>query len=175
MVSASETDLLQTVLEDMGYRTEVAKSGRGVLAESSTRVVSAIVYDGVLQLLDDWEDQQSLLLDTARDRLTVEKAWELFLVLACRTRADPDEMRVLQGIRRDPSYARKLVVADLKEMSPARLRNELAQLEELPLPSADTPRDALEILKERAEAEEASDVLIAIAAYRANRPVFEDL
>ena len=174
-MGVNELTLLRAVLEDMGYRTDGVNNGAKVLAENSTRVAAAVVYDGVLQLLHDWEDQQAWLLDTARDRLTVEKAWELFLVLACRASADPDEMRALQGIRRDPSYARKLVIAGLGEMSPARLRDELAPLEEIPLPSPEPPPDALETLKRRAEAEEAQDVLAVIAAYRSNRPLLEDL
>ena len=167
--------LIETVLDDMGYRTEPLEDRTGVVAENSTRVVLAVVFDGVLQLLGNWEDHQAWLLDTARKRLTVDKAWELFIVLACRSSADPDEMRALQGIRRDATYARKLVVSGLGGMSPARLRDELAPLEELPLPSPEPAPDALETLWRRAHEEGAQDVVAVIAAYRANRPLFEEL
>jgi hypothetical protein len=167
--------LVAAVLDDMGYRTEPLDDRPGLLAENSTRVVLTVVFDGVLQLLRSWEDHQAWLLETARERLTVDKAWEVFLVLACRSPTDADEMRALQGIRRDAAYARKLVVSGLDAMSPVRLRDELAPLEDLPLPAPEPAPDALETLRRRAEEEGADDVLTVVAAYRANQPLFENL
>jgi len=168
--------LLETVLKSGGYRTSRPPEGEdGVLGESASRVVWAVSFAAVLDLLEGWEQEQDWLIALARDRLTVEKAWELYLVLGCDPDPDPIERHALEAVRRDSSYTRKLVVPSLAKSSLARARDWLAPLEELRLPPASSPPDALGLVEETAVAGGNEDALKVIAAYRANRPLFEEL
>jgi hypothetical protein len=167
--------LLEAVLREAGYRTSRTLDRQGVLGESASRVVWAVSFASVIDLLEGWEQEQDWLVGLARDHLTVEKAWELYLVLGCDPEPDPIERHALEAIRRDAGYARKLVVPSLSKLSPARARDWLAPLEELRLPQASPPPDALGLVEETAAAQGNEDALRVIEAYRANRPLFEDL
>jgi hypothetical protein len=167
--------VLETVLSDGGYRTSRAPDREGVLGESASRVVWAVSFAAVLDLLEGWEQEQDWLIALARDHLTVEKAWELYLVLGCDPDPDPIERHALEAVRRDSSYARKLVVPSLAKLSLAGAKDWLAPLEELRLPQASTPPDALGLVEETAVARGNEDALKVIAAYRSNRPLFEEL
>jgi hypothetical protein len=166
--------LLDTILYEAGYRTSRPPEREGILGESASRVVWAVSFSAVTDLLERWEYEQDWLIGVARDHLSVEKAWELYLVLGCDPEPDPIERHALEAVRSNAGYARKLVVPALAKLSLARARDWLAPLEELRLPQASPPPDALGLVEETATAEGNDDALKVIAAYRANRPLFED-
>jgi hypothetical protein len=174
-MSEQALTLLDTVLAASGYHTEFPDDRIGVLGEDETRIVWAAAFPGVTALLDGWEEEQAWLVTRATDRVSTEKSWELYLVLACEAEPDEYEAQAIEGIRRDVSYARKLVVTGAGHMSPSRLRDRLAALDTLVLRQGAEPVDALAVLEEAAVAESNSDALTVLASYRANRPLFGDL
>jgi hypothetical protein len=167
--------LLETLLRDADYRTTRSSEREGVLAESTSRVVWAVSFRAVLELLEGWEAEQAWLMELARERLTVDKAWELYLVLGCEAEPDEFEWHALEAVRQDPSYARKLVVPSLEEATIGKAKRWLAPLEELRLPETDSPPDALGLIEQVAQERSYTDALKVLSAYRDNRPLFEDL
>ena len=169
----------QTLLEDAivaaGYRVQGVEDREGVLAENAARVVWAVVYEGVLDLLDDWEEEQAWLVELA-ERLSVEKAWELYLVLACGRSPESGELEALEAVRRDASYARKIVVPGISDLSPGTVQDYVAPLEELPLETPPPPADALQLIQATAATESNNqDALAVIDAYRQNQAPFSGL
>ena len=167
--------LLENVLDSAGYHTSRRTDRAGVLGESPSRVVWAVSFAAVLDLLEGWEAEQNWVTALARDHLTVEKAWELYLVLGCEPEPDEFELHALEAVRHDAGFARKLVVPSLGELNVAKVKRWLAPLEELRLPQASPPPDALGLVEDVARQQGNNDVLTVIAAHRNNRPLFEGL
>jgi len=167
-------DQLRSVLLPAGY-AEIDEARPGLLLENLERVVWAVAYHGVDDLLGSWQDEQAWLVDSTRDRLSPAKTWELYIVLACGVEPDEPERRLLEGVRADTSFSRKLVVPAIDRLTPARLAHYLAPL--LPLPEAGTaePVDALALIEAAAEQEGNRDALVVLSAFRENRPLFEGL
>jgi hypothetical protein len=168
-------DQLDAVLREIGYQTTQPAGRPGVLGESPTRVVWATEWPGVISLIEGWEDEQTWLVEYAAERISTEKSWELYLVLACGPAPDENERQALEGIRRDLGYARKLVVPGFGRMTPARVLDYLAPLEDLTLEVPQRAPEALELLRERAAADSRTDVLAILEAHRRNEPLLEAL
>lgn len=168
-------ELIRTLLVDAGYETEPDVGRLGVLGENSARVVWAVVYAGVTELLSEWEAEQAWLVEYAGSRVSIEKTWELYLVLACGQEPDGPEAQALEGIRRDASYARKVVAPGLDDLAVGRLNDYLAPLRDLPVnPGAPRP-NALSLIEDAARQERNDDALAVLSAFRENRPLLEDL
>lgn len=167
--------LFDTVLTSAGYRTERLEARFGVLGEDASRIVWAVAFPAVTALLERWEEEQAWLVEITSERVSVEKSWELYLVLACDPVPDEHEAQALAGVHRDVAYARKLVVPGMAGMSPSRLRDRLAPLEELALAPTQSAPDGFALLQQRAEEAGVADALTVLGAYRDNRPLFERL
>jgi hypothetical protein len=167
--------LLETALVGAGYRVDRGERPDGVLGEDATRIVWAVAFRGISALLEGWEAEQAWLVETAAARVSRDKSWELYLVLTCGPQADEFEAQAIEGIRRDVSYARKLVVPGAAEMSPSRMQDRLAALQDLTLEATSQPSDALTLLEERARTNGMGDAVTVLDAHRANRPLFGDL
>ena len=167
--------LLETVLLGAGYRVDRGERPDGVLGEDATRIVWAVAFRGISALLEGWEAEQAWLVETAAGRVSLDKSWELYLVLTCGPEPDEFEAQAIEGIRRDASYARKLVIPGAAEMSPSRMQDRLAALHDLTLEAPSQASDALSLLENRARAAGVADAVTVLDAYRANRPLFGDL
>jgi hypothetical protein len=174
-VTSEALDVLEPVLRDAGYRTERPEARLGVLGESPSRIVWATAWDGVLEMLEGWEDEQAWLVQFAGNNVSEDKSWELYVVLACGPQPDEHERQALEGIRRDLSYARKLVVPGIDRMSPHRVLDHLAPLQDLRLEVPAPAPDAFALLRARAESESRADVLSILDAHRSNRPLLDAL
>lgn len=166
--------LIARLLEASGYRVDAHQEREGILGEDAARVVWAVHFAGVVELLETWEDEQAWLVGLAA-QLSTEKSWELYLVLACGPRPDRAELRQLDVIRRDISYARKVIVPGADALLPAAVRSYLAPLEPLDAAPVTALPDALSEVERVAEAEGRMDALKVLAAFRENRSLLEDL
>lgn len=174
-MSESAETVVEAVLTGSGYVIERPEQRLGVLGENATRLVWAVNFPTVSGLLERWNAEQEWLVRVTDDLVSVEKSWDLYLVLTCNPPPDEHEAQALEGIRRDVAYARKLVVAGLSDMSPARLQDRLAPLRELQIGSHETPPNPFDLLKAMASADRHPDALAILAAYSLNQPLFGDL
>lgn len=166
--------LIARLLEAAGYRVEQHLEREALLGEDLARVVWVVHFSGVIHLLEQWEDEQTWLVALA-DGISLEKSWELYLVLACGPRPDRPELRQLDEVRRDTSYARKVIVPGADTLLPAAVRSYLAPLEPLDVANGAAPPDALAEVERIARAEGRLDALSVLDAFRENRPLLENL
>lgn len=166
--------LIAQLLQAAGYRVQARDERGGLLGEDAARVVWAAHFPGVLDLLERWEDEQAWLVGLA-EQLSVEKSWELYLILACGPRPDRDEQRQLDAVRRDTGYTRKVIVPGADTLLPSAMRGYLAPLEQLDVDPHLPEHDALRDVERKAREEGRNDALEVIAAFRTNRPLFDGL
>jgi hypothetical protein len=114
------------------------------------------------------------LVNLVRDRrVSSEKTWELYLVLAAPDQPSEEQWMSLEAIRGDTSFARKLVVPRLDAVNPSRAKNLLAPLFPLsPVEPQDTG-EALSLVEEEARSEGYETALNVLKLFRENRPLFE--
>jgi hypothetical protein len=166
--------LIAQLLQGAGYSVQAVDEREGLLGEDAARVVWVAHFPGVVDLLERWENEQAWLVGLA-EQLSLEKSWELYLVLACGPRPDRAEQRQLDAVRRDTAYARKVIVPGADALLPTTLRSYLAPLEQLDILPSLPSHDALEEVERKATAEGRRDALEVLAAFRENRPLFDSL
>lgn len=164
--------LLRTLLTESGLELQDVPQRRGVLAEDAQRVVWAVVFETPQALLEGWEIEQAWFVDVAsRGSLSVEKSWDMYLVLASIQPAGFHVLPALDKIRRDVSLTRKLVVPGIGSSNPARIRSLLAPLRPLPSDIGTDLLDVLTIVDREATVEERDDVRQVLSAFRSNEPL----
>jgi hypothetical protein len=166
--------VVSQLLEQAGYQVEPRTDRDGVLGEDPARVVWSVYFPGVLDLLERWEEEQAWLVGVTQD-LSLEKSWELYLVLLCGPRPDRFERRSLDAIRRDTGYARKVIVPGADHLLASEVAGYMAPLNPLDVEVQREPIDALAQLEEKARREENEDAIKVLAAFRKNQPLFDDL
>jgi hypothetical protein len=127
----------------------------------------------VSQLLEGWRGEQAWFVEFVGDRVSFEKSWEMYLVLTTDLEPLRDELSLLETIRRDTSYTRKILIPGVEVLSPARVWDFLAPLRPLSLDIESEVPDAMRLLEDEARSDGRDDVLETLARYRENRPLFE--
>jgi hypothetical protein len=157
-----------------GYSFISTEGERSFLAESRERVLWAIVFTDSDELLSCWQEAQVQAISRT-EALSPEKAWELYLVLATELDPSPNLEGDLDEVRRDTSYARKVLVLGLESLSSKLLAQRLAPVRPLEFDLGAERPIALEMLRDRVEEEGDGDVTTVIGAFQANKPLFGDL
>lgn len=167
------TSLIRPLLQEAGYDITTLPDRPGLLAEDDVRVVWCTGFATTAELITRWQDEQAWFVGFVGDRVkTVEKSWELYLVLATDLQASPEDQSALEAVRRDASFTRKLIVPGLSVALPSSVRSLLDPLRPLSAEDHEGPLDSLKVLEDAAVREQRSDVAGVIAAFRANRPLF---
>jgi hypothetical protein len=167
--------LLQTLIEDAGFAVIPTEEREGILGEDTARIVWCTVFSSVGSLIREWQEEQTWLVNLVRARhVSTEKTWELYLVLAALGQPSEDQWMRLEEIRGDTSFARKLVLPRLDDLTPSRAKNLLAPLYPLSPDTAEDVLDALRWVEQEANREGLTDVLDVLRAFRENRPLFEE-
>jgi hypothetical protein len=165
---------LRGALRESGYRVGAIEGEGSFLAESPERVVWATVFATPQQLIGSWQEVQADAI-ARTEALGPQKSWELYLLLGSELDAGESEEAPLDAIRRDTSYARKVLVLGLAG-SQASFGTYLAPLMPLKIasPTAESA-DALSQLDDLVEAEGDDAERAVLAAFRSNRPLFGGL
>ncbi len=165
---------LREALRAGGYRVGALENESSFLAESPERVIWSSVFATPRQLLKSWQEVQAGAIERT-EALAPEKSWELYLLLGSEIEPSQAEEAELDAVRRDTSYARKVLVLGLEGGS-ARFGTYLAPLMPLQIttPPAEST-DALSRLELLVEAEGDEAEAAVVAAFKANRPLFEGL
>ena len=155
------------------YRVGEVEDERSFLAENLERAVWGTVFETPQELLGTWQETQAQAIGRTQ-ALAPEKSWELYLLLG--TELDPSEAEeaALDEVRRDTSYARKVLVFGL-EAPGVRIEPYLAPLMPLVVPAPAENRDALSRLEEVVEADGTAAERAVLEAFKSNRPLFEGL
>lgn len=164
---------LRTVLRASGYRVGEIEDERSFLAESLERAVWGTVFETPQELLGSWQETQANAIQRTQ-ALAPEKSWELYLLLGTELEPSEEEETALDAVRRDTSYARKVLVLGLDAIT-TKIDSYLAPLMPLEVVPAVEEHDALSRLEELVEADGSDPERAVLAAYRANRPLFEGL
>ncbi len=164
---------LRAALEGADYRVGEVEDERSFLAESPERVVWATVFETPQELLATWNQTQVLAIDQTRS-LAPEKSWELYLLLGTELAATEEEESELDLVRRDTSYARKVLVPGLAGLD-TEVETFIAPLIPLSIIPAKERPNALSMLDAIVEAEGSKAERVVLDAFKANRPLFEDL
>jgi hypothetical protein len=164
--------LLESLLAEAGFALTNLTERPGLLGEDAARIVWVRSYSTVGELLETWGDEQAWFVDYVGDRVSTEKTWELYLVLASEGPAGFAEVPQLEAIRADTSYTRKISIPGLATASPARVLSYLAALRPLELDVSVEVPEALGLLEQQAESEDRADVQQTLRRYRENRPLF---
>jgi len=173
-VSQESVEILREAITAAGYRFISAEGERSFLAESPERVLLASVFTDSEELLRCWQEVQVQAISRT-EALSPEKAWELYLVLATELDPSPSLEGDLDEVRRDTSYARKVLVLGLESLSSKLLAQRLAPVRALEFDFGVERPLALEMLRERVEEEDDGDVLAVMRAFQTNRPLFGEL
>jgi hypothetical protein len=164
---------LRDALRDAEYRVGEIEDGRSFLAESLERVVWSTVFETPQELLESWQETQAAAIARTQ-ALAPEKSWELYLLLGTELEPNEAEEAVLDEVRRDTSYARKVLVLGL-EAAAVRVDPYLAPLVPLVITRPSQGRDALSQLEAVVSAEGSDAERAVLAAFKSNRPLFGDL
>lgn len=164
---------LRAALQAVDYRVGEIEDERSFLAESPERAVWSTVFETPQELLETWQEMQAQAIQRTQ-ALAPEKSWELYLLLGTELEPSEEEETALDAVRRDTSYARKVLVLGLDAVT-TKIDSYLAPLMPLEVVPAVEERDALSRLEELVEAEGSDPERAILAAYRANRPLFEGL
>jgi hypothetical protein len=168
----SDVQLLQSLLADSGFSVWRPTERDGLLAEDEARLVWVSLFASATELLESWSQEQTWFVNYVGNRVSFEKSWELYLVLATQFRPNVDDLTSLQEVRADTTFARKVVIPGLLDMSPARVRDYLAVLRPLKLDVSMGSPDPFRILEDAAQQEGRTDVLSTLERYRANQALF---
>jgi hypothetical protein len=164
---------LRAALQAVEYRVGEIEDERSFLAESPERAVWSTVFETPQELLGSWQETQVQAIQRTQ-ALAPEKSWELYLLLGTELEPSEEEEAALDAVRRDTSYARKVLVLGLDAVT-TKIDSYLAPLLPLEVVPAIEERDALSQLEELVAAEGSDSERAVLAAFRANRPLFEDL
>lgn len=164
---------LRDALRVAEYRVGEIEDERSFLAESLERVVWSTVFETPQELLESWQETQAAAIARTQ-ALAPEKSWELYLLLGTELEPSEAEEAVLDGVRRDTSYARKVLVLGL-EAAAVRIESYLAPLMPLVVTAPSEDRDALSQLEEVVSAEGSTAERAVLEAFRSNRPLFRGL
>lgn len=164
---------LRDALRAAEYRVGEVEEERAFLAESLERVVWSTVFETPQELLGSWQETQAAAIARTQ-ALAPEKSWELYLLLGTELEPSEAEEAALDAVRRDTSYARKVLVLGL-EAAAVRIEPYLAPLMPLVItPPRESP-DALSQLEEVVAAEGSAAERAVLEAFRSNRPLFGGL
>lgn len=166
--------LLRDLLAKANYRVGGIEEDRSFLAESAERVVWVVLFETAQELLVSWQETQVQAIGRT-ESLAPEKAWELYLLLA--TELEPhDEVEVkLNAVRRDTSYARKVVAPGLATLTEPEIDGYLAPLRALEIGPAEHGPDAISLLNQAVVAGSDPTEIAVLQAFEANRPLFGNL
>lgn len=167
-----EMGLVRTLLKDAGLELQDVPDRRGVLGEDRLRIVWTVLFETPQALLEGWEQEQAWLVElTNSAEISVEKSWDLYLVLGAIQSANIYILPALDKIRRNVSLTRKIVVPGVGASQPSRIASLLAPLRPLPPHETSFALDALTIIERDASGEGRTDVLEVLEAYRENAPL----
>jgi hypothetical protein len=164
---------LRDALRASEYRVGEVEEERSFLAESLERVVWSTVFETPQELLESWQETQAAAIARTQ-ALAPEKSWELYLLLGTELEPSEAEEAVLNGVRSDTSYARKVLVLGL-EAAVIRIEPYLAPLMPLVVAPPSESRDALSQLQEVVTTEGSAAERAVLEAFGSNRPLFGDL
>jgi len=173
-VTHEMAEIMREAITAAGYSFVAAEGERSFLAESPERVLWASVFTDSEELLSCWQEAQVRAISRT-EALSPEKAWELYLVLATELDPNPSLEGDLDEVRRDTSYARKVLVLGLESLSSKLLTQRLSPVWPLEFDFGAERPVAMEMLRARIEEENDGDVMAVVRAFQANRPLFEDL
>ncbi len=173
-MSEQSVEVLREAITGAGYRWVSDEGERSFLAESPERVVWGTIFATAEELLDSWQEAQVEAISRT-EALSPEKAWELYLVLATELEPMAALEGDLDGVRRDTSYARKVLVTGLELLSSVHLAQRLAPIRPLEVDYEVERPAALDLLSKRVEDEGNPDVEKVLEAFQANRPLFGGL
>jgi hypothetical protein len=165
---------LRDALGKARYHLGAIEEERSFLAENTERVLWTTLFDTPAELLECWQAIQTEAIERTQ-ALSPEKSWELYLLLATEVEADPESEADIDAVRRDTSYARKVLALGVEGLSPVELDNYLSPLRELEVSTERSGPDALTRLGELVAADADPDVASVLAAFEANRPLFGEL
>jgi hypothetical protein len=166
--------LRDALLAEPEYRVGEIENGRSFLAESRERVVWCTVFETAEELLGAWQSVQAAAIQRTQ-ALTPEKSWELYLVLATELDAAMDTEPDLEAVRRDTSYARKVLAIGLEGLELAQVANYLAPIKPLQVPPQGPGTDALERLEQLVSKHGSPEEVAVLEAFKENRPLFGGL
>jgi len=164
---------LHAALQAVDYRVGEIEDERSFLAESPERAVWSIVFETPQELLGSWQDAQAQAIHRTQ-ALNPEKSWELYLLLGTELEPSEEEEAALDAVRRDTSYARKVLVLGLDAVT-TNIDSYLAPLIPLEVQSAVEERDALSELEKLVNTAGSESERAVLAAYMENRPLFDQL
>jgi hypothetical protein len=165
---------LRDALAAADYRVGGVEEDRAFLAESPERAVWSIVFETAAELLEGWQATQADAIERTQ-ALRPEKSWELYLVLGSELEPDEGSEAALDAVRRDTSYARKVLALGLETISIADLDAYLAPLKPLRVFEQPEGSDALSRLEELVRASGSADEVEVLEAFKENRPLFGGL
>jgi hypothetical protein len=165
---------LRDALGKGGYRLGPIEEERSFLAENTERVLWATLFETPAELLEGWQAIQAEAIERTQS-LSPEKSWELYLLLATEIGAEPESEAEVDAVRRDTSYARKVLALGVEGLSPGELGNYLSPLRELEVSTGPSGPDALSRLGELVTEDADPDLSAVLVAFEANRPLFEEL
>jgi hypothetical protein len=174
-MTSESLPIVEALLGEAGFTVRAAPRGLGLLAEDVARIAYCAFYGGVTELLAEWEEDQTWFVNHVGDAVTPEKSWELYFLLASEAAAAADQLPSLEALRRDARFAKKLVLVGLADVSPARIRAALGSLNRFAPPAQDQPLSVLDLVRDEALRQERDDAVRVLEAFRANRPLLEEL
>jgi hypothetical protein len=174
-MSDPSVEIVRVALLEAGYGLGEVDAEDSFLAESRERVVWCKFFPDAERLIEGWAGAQAEAVERT-ESLSVEKSWELYLVLASALKPETTKEPGLELIRRDTSYARKILIPGVDGLTGEQIDEYLSPLRPLDTMTLTVSGpDALSRLKDRVAAEGDDDMAKVVGAFEQNRPLFGDL